>query len=317
VTRNWLFARLLKPIWMDHEDNPMRGLSVMVSALVEHLRSVDAESLWAFQRLDDHFGPNLGLWLYSRSDVLCELDRRLQVEAVKHDWPIVSEDYEPQVSKYLSSQALEVAAALSSASSDFALDLLHDGELLGDVKLATAVLHLGQLVELIPDRDRAAFLFHCWQYRTTGLLPSKRIELAIQAERQNEKILRTAADIRWDRTLIDSWEHYMKAIRAIIMDHSSNTGAPASYLLFDNAHLTHKRLGIGVAVEALAARIVRGALTAGRSVPRPLIPALKSVCLDPPLPSQRITYLCRRDRPKHATSVGIYACDCYKGEMSM
>jgi hypothetical protein len=267
--RNWSFTRLLKPLWMDHGDHLVHGLPVLVSTLVQHLRLADAGSLWAFQRLADHFGPNLGLWLYSRSDVLRELDWKLRAEAVKHDWPIMSEDYEPPTSKYLSNHALEVTAALANASSDFALDLLCDGELSGDVKLATAVLHLGQVAELIPDRDRAAFLFHCWQYWTADLSPSLRTRLAIHADCQKEKILRTAADIRRHEFLIDSWQHYIKVIGSTIMDYHSDTCAPASYLLFDNAHQTHKRLGIGAEVAALAARIVRCALTTGISTPRP------------------------------------------------
>jgi hypothetical protein len=277
VTRNWLSFRLLKSLSMDHDDHAALALPAVVRELVDQLRSADVDGRWFFQRLDGHPGPSLGLWFRSTTAVLHELEQKLRAESMKRDWPLTADHYEPQRAKYASRRGVELATRLAAASSDFALDLLDGGEPLPDAQLPLAVLHLEHLVELVPERDRRSFLFLCWQHWTAGMRPGQRIELGIHADCEAETVHRAVADIRMREHLDDSWQRYLRMIRGVTASRRPTDAPPMNYLLFDHAHLTHNRLGIPVAVEAQAARVLRAALGRGDAAPDPATSVTRSV----------------------------------------
>lgn len=256
VTRNWLFVRLLKPQWMGSENHPAGLLPSIVPDLAGRLRALDAGGQWAFQRMDDENGPHAGLWFSARQEVLADLESRLIETAARKQIP-VSVDQQPVVN-YPTAEERAVAVALAEASSDLAIELLKDGELDADARLLAAVHHLARVVELTGG-DRAAFLFHCWQQWTSSLSPQGRIDLVHDADTHDLDL--SGAFHR------EHWQRYEARTRAIVENQNV-----AGYVLFDHAHMAHNRLGIDPRTEALAARLVRVALTRGTPLPSLLTP---------------------------------------------
>jgi hypothetical protein len=125
-------------------------------------------------------------------------------------------------------------------------------------------------VSLVPQRERRAFLFVCWQQWTAALEPAHRIDLGVRAEIEVDSVPRWGTD----GPAAGSWGRYAEATREIATAPGFTTDAPANYLLFEHAHRTHARLGLPPAAEALAARIVRSELDATGALAESAAPAL-------------------------------------------
>ena len=126
------------------------------------------------------------------------------------------------------------------ASSELALALrAHDVENL-------LVGHLAEVTAGLTTGDRAAFLFHCWQLCSAELEPADRVRLARRADvLAKEATTQTAIPPH----ALAAWHRYLTALRA---SYTTN------YSLFRHSQLTHERLGVPAADQALAARVLRG-----------------------------------------------------------
>ncbi|MCJ1678331.1 hypothetical protein MTF65_13430 [Streptomyces sp. APSN-46.1] len=262
MSRDWLFVRIPNPLRNNqNEDHSSRVLSTAVADLAGHLRLADPEGNWQFRRPDRSAGSNLGLWFHSTHEVLEELERRLRAHTAAHNWPVITDRYDPPTAKYRTSQTIRLADRLATESSEFALRLLQDGGPRPEERLPLATLHLWHLCALMAPADRAAFLFHFWQFGTDDLGPAGRVQLAAEADGYAATLLSSPPEVDGQ-----VWERYVPAVRSVIGGRQ-DTGVPVNYLLYDHAQLTHDRLGIPTATAALGARALRGVLAAGATLP--------------------------------------------------
>lgn len=270
MTRAWLSFRLLRPAGMNHDDHTARAISDVVPALVRHLRSADADGRWQFRHTGER-DCDLEISFHSTPAVIEELEHRLRLQSSKHDWPVSLVPALRRPGPRDGAAESSLAAQLSAASSDFALELLADGGLAPDDHLNAAALNLRFLSGLLPAADRASFLFHGWQHWSRSLTPAQRIELGEQAAKEAEHIMRTTEQSVTQAHWLDPWQRYFRALESILDSQSSAAGTPINYLLFEHAHLTHNRLGVPAGVEAVAARALRTALTAQPGEPPSLL----------------------------------------------
>ncbi|MET9678278.1 hypothetical protein ABZY68_35090 [Streptomyces sp. NPDC006482] len=161
-------------------------------------------------------------------------------------------------SGHLDPRDLEFSDDVALASSELALAVAAEPALAPDAQLALAVWHLRHVVALIPEGSRRGFLFQCWQHWTESLTPDRRTALYDRTQAAGSALddgppaMGPAVEQRWDA--------YLRTLRRSVGAWTEQ-GAPVNYLLFDHAHLTHRRLRIPAVTEALAARTVRAALT--------------------------------------------------------
>ncbi|WP_051735616.1 lantibiotic dehydratase C-terminal domain-containing protein [Streptomyces sp. NRRL B-3229] len=261
MNRQWLFVRLPNPMRSRPEQHAVRVVTTMVGELVDHLRTQDPDAQWEFRRPDATGGPDLGLWFHSAEPVLKELERRLLARSSAHNWPMITCTYAPETVKYHSPGTLRTAHRLATESSSFALELLLDGG--GDPaqRQWLALAHLWQITALVPERERAAFLFHLWQFGTDGLDPAERARLAAEADAPAG--VPDGVCVPGDVAL---WDRYLSAVRAVAAAGREDV-IPVNFLLYDHVLLTHERLGIPARTGARAARTVRSALAADTPLP--------------------------------------------------
>lgn len=265
MRRGWSSFHIPKTLTTNPDVPTEQAISDLVPPLVDHLRAADPDGRWFFQRTPDETERTFGLCFHSTEPVLGELEHLVEVESAKRDWAVGVRRADSAPTQYPDGQCAEFAEDLSSASSDFALDLLRMGDLGdSDEQLFTAVRHLCCLVGMTPEADRHSFLFSCWEQAASGLDPAQRIELGRRADEDAVRIVRDAAGTP-DEAQTRLWQHYLHAVRAITTECRRHEDLPTNYLLFDHAHLTHSRLGIPPATEALAARVTRTALRDGDS----------------------------------------------------
>ncbi|KUO23038.1 lantibiotic dehydratase C-terminal domain-containing protein [Streptomyces dysideae] len=261
MNRQWLFVRLPNPMRSRPENHAARVVSTLVTELVGRLRTQDPEALWQFRGPGAGGEPDLGLWFHSAEPVLKDLERRLLARTSAYNWPMITSTYLPETAKYRTPGTLRMAHRLATESSSFALELLRDGGLGPTDRQWLAVAHLSRVSTLVPERERAAFLFHFWQFGTAGLAPADRLELAAEAD------ARAAAPV--DACVpgdAELWDGYLSSVRAAVAT-GRDDGMPVNFLLYDHVLLTHERLGVPARTEARAARTVRSALAAGRPLP--------------------------------------------------
>lgn len=261
MSRDWLFVRIPNPLRNRNEDHSARVVSTAVADLAGHLRAADPEGNWQFRRPDEEAGSNLGLWFHSTHEVLKELERRLRTHTAAHNWPVITDRYDPPTAKYCTSQTIRLADRLATESSEFALALLQEGGLDPRDRLTLATLHLWHLCALMAPSDRAAFLFHFWQFGTEELSPAGRVQLASEADGYAVTLLNGLPAVDGG-----VWEQYLPAVRSVI-EGQQDSGVPVNFLLYDHAQLTHDRLGIPTETAALGARALRAALSAGVTLP--------------------------------------------------
>ncbi|MFF7889738.1 lantibiotic dehydratase C-terminal domain-containing protein [Streptomyces sp. NPDC007896] len=230
--------------------------------LIHPLRA--AEDIWFFDPAADSHGPGLELWFHAAPERLAEIRATLRADGALR---IADERMTERPSAYPGGRGVDLADELAALSSELAVALAASGALRPENGLAWAVRHLRHLVDLVPQRERRAFLFLCWQHWTVALEPGHRVDLGVRARLEAESVTRDTAG-RTTGPAAGPWGRYAGTTRAIALAPGFAADAPANFLLFEHAHRTHGRLGLPLAVEALAARIVRseldttGALTA-------------------------------------------------------
>lgn len=266
MERQWLFFRLLKPRWMAPAAHPADAAPVMLAEVVAHLGPADTGALWRFQRLTGASGPHVGFWVGADSCRLHEVERRLRAKSAEHNWPVAQARPAPETAKYRDAATLATAERLASVSSDFALDLLGAGAVDGSDRADLALAHLLGLVALVPEAERAGFLFECWRQWTTDLPPDLRLRLgAGVADGGRDSAVHAAAD-RWPEVAARAgWQRYLTAVAAVLRQPRA-AGMPANFLLFDHAGLTHRRLGIDRVEAGGATSALRSALKADPSL---------------------------------------------------
>ncbi|CAL9419414.1 hypothetical protein SUDANB105_01813 [Streptomyces sp. enrichment culture] len=264
MNRQWLFVRLPNPMRSRPEEHTARVLATMTADLVGHLRAEDPQALWQFRRPGPAAGPDLGLWFHSTEPVLKELERRLRAQTSEHNWPMITGAHLAETARYRTPRTLRLADRLATVSSTFALELLRDGPLDEEQRRCLAAAHLWRLSGLTAESERAAFLFHFWQFGTDLLAPAERAELAEEADAW--ALAPACRRLPGDAGL---WDGYVTAVRELVAA-GREDGVPVNFLLYDHVLLTHDRLGVAARTGARAARAVRTALAAGTPVPATL-----------------------------------------------
>ncbi|MFB7515231.1 hypothetical protein [Streptomyces sp. NPDC056144] len=165
----------------------------------------------------------------------------------------------------------EFSDDVTLASKELAQAVAAEPALTADEQLALAVWHVRHVVALIPEGSRRGFLFQCWQHWTEGLTPDRRTALYDRTQAAGSAL--DDGPPAMSGATEQAWDAYLRTLRRSV--HAWNEqGAPVNYLLFDHAHLTHRRLRIPAVTEALAARTVRAALTASGADLQPIaVPA--------------------------------------------
>jgi hypothetical protein len=220
-----------------------------------------ADDFWFFDPIDSH-DPGLGVWFHA-PERLGEIRAALQADGTVR---ITEERITVRPPVYPGTRGIGLADELAAVSSELAITLAALGALRQEDGLAWAVRHLRHLVDLVPQRERRAFLFVCWQHWTVALEPAHRIALGIQAEIEAESVTQEPTG-----PAAGPWGRYTEATRAIATAPGFTADAPTNFLLFEHAHRTHGRLGLPLAVEALAARIVRAELDATGATAAPAL----------------------------------------------
>ncbi|QTD95911.1 hypothetical protein [Streptomyces cyanogenus] len=224
--------------------------------LVRVLRAADG--IWFFDPAEDSPGPAFALWCRTAPERREEIRTALRAEGAVR---IVEERHGERPVVHRGARGFDLSDELAAVSSELAVALTAEGGPADQEALVWAVRHLQHVVGLVPQRDRRAFLFACWQQWSAGLAPEDRVSLGLQAEIEAESVTgQAAAGPR--RGPAVSWTRYTERTRAIAADPAFTAQAPGNYLLFRHAHRTHARMGLPLAVEALAARIVRAELDA-------------------------------------------------------
>ncbi|MGC0373846.1 lantibiotic dehydratase C-terminal domain-containing protein [Streptomyces sp. SAI-229] len=237
---NWLFCRLS---------------GAEVSELPELIRSLHAPGdIWFFDPVADPHHPGLGLWFHAVPERLGGIRTALRADGTVR---IAEERITERLPRHPGARGIDLADELAAVSSELAVALTAVGALRPENRLAWAVRHLRHLVALVPQRERRAFLFLCWQHWTMALEPAHRIDLGVRAETEAEAMTRETTG-----PATGPWGRYTDATRAITAAPGFTADTPANFLLFEHAHRTHRRLAVPLAAEALAARIVRAELDA-------------------------------------------------------
>ncbi|GAA5214956.1 hypothetical protein [Streptomyces thinghirensis] len=232
---DWFFCRL-----------PEAG-SPELSELIRPFRTADG--IWFFDPVTDASGRGVELWFRAAPGEIAAFRAALHTGGGLR---VAEERIAERPPVHPGGRGLDIADELAAASSELALSLAAVGAPSPQDGPDWAVRHLRHIVGLVPQRERRAFLFACWQHWTTALKPAHRVDLGLQAE-----IAAASATPDVTGPAADPWVRYTTATRAVACAPGFTANAPGNYLLFDHAHRTHGRLGLSLAVEALAVRIVR------------------------------------------------------------
>ncbi|MET9972135.1 lantibiotic dehydratase C-terminal domain-containing protein [Streptomyces sp. NPDC006356] len=239
-----------------------------VSELPGLIRSLRApDDIWFFDPITDPHHPGLGLWFHAVPERLGRIRAALRADGTVR---VAEERTAERLPRHPGARGIDLTDELAAASSELAVGLTAAGTLRPEDGLAWAVRHLQHLVGLVPQRERRAFLFLCWQHWTMALEPAHRIDLGVRAEMEAESVTRETADPTTGPAT-GPWGRYTESTRAIATAPGFSADAPANFLLFEHAHRTHGRLGLPLAVEALAARIVRAELDATGAASAPAL----------------------------------------------
>lgn len=249
MTHTWLSCRLAVDDLI-LQDSP---LPLILTGLVDQLRFTDPASTWRFERTDSHAGSALELRFRSHPAALHMVEAKLRSYLTHQRTMTVERNLSAPASDGHRSRFDAVVDGIAAASSDFALALFAADPASAEDRLSLAVLHLRSLINLVPAEDRLPFLFLCWQHWAGSMTPGERVSSGHKADALTGGFATEAPDFGDD----DCWHRYLGALADLTSSLPADSGLPSSYLLFDNAHRTHQRLGIPLALEAVAARIVR------------------------------------------------------------
>lgn len=246
MTRQWMYY------WRSYSYSASRPdaahyLPPELPGLIGKVKAADPECCWFFEPEAE----GVGVWIESVPDVVQLAARAVAQEAAGREatiiWPRTRTICYPGLS------GRDLRDELSAASSDLALSLLTARTQPHRAPAALAVAHLRLIAWLVPEAVRLPFLFQCWHQWGAALAPRARVECAEDARRWVGSITPEQALAG----LGAAWSGYQRALLDLIRQARARADAPVNYLLFDHAHRTHARLGIGPAAEALAARVVR------------------------------------------------------------
>lgn len=226
-----------------------RSVAEVLPPVVRELRARDRGAHWSFLRGAGVVALWLGTTEAARGPVLAVLcaeaaARDLRVDPAGEGLPgggLPGGPVEPLVATASSELALDVASVVSPVWGE------DPGE---SGAQATVLHHLAELVALAPEPARPAFLFHCWQSWSRPLRPVERTEAAVAAQGAppGGRVVGSAG----------AWRRYLEQLRA-----AADRRRPALPVLFEQATLTHNRLGVGAAVAARAALTLRTTLVTG------------------------------------------------------
>ncbi|TXS58187.1 lantibiotic dehydratase C-terminal domain-containing protein [Streptomyces sp. t39] len=280
MTHHWLHARVPAPYGTGHHGISHPQPPETLRELTRDLRAADRSSRWFFHWGETGRNPEIGFWAHSASPELREVENRLRTEILPSgtDSRIAYlPDTEGRPPHHQEACDIEFADDVAMASSELALAVAREAALPDTALLALATWHLRHVVALVPEPGRKGFLFQCWQYWTEGLTPERRTELC---ERSRHTAPTLADGLPpMSPEVAGAWDEYLRTLRRAAGTWAAE-GAPVNYLLFDHAHLTHRRLRIPAVTEALAARTVRAVLgEAGRDTQPIAVPtaALQTV----------------------------------------
>ena len=144
LPHEWLFCRLSGA-----------GLSELPE-LIDPLRAT--EDIWFFDPTADSHGPGLELWFHAAPERLGRIRAALRADGTVR---IAEERMTERPPAYPGARGVDLADELAAVSSELAVELAAGGEPRPEDGLAWAVRHLRHLVDLVPQRERRAFLFHC------------------------------------------------------------------------------------------------------------------------------------------------------------
>lgn len=253
MTRDWSLYCLHRPapgaaapaVW-DASDRLL--------AFARALRAADPRARWLFQRLDNGSRPYLGVWTDCDPAAGARTAAAHSAVAVDPAAVAVPERYLPPAARYPDGPGREQAELLAMASSELI------AEIPVPAALPVVVLHLRELVDLLPAADRPGFLFTCWQEWSSELEPRRRVELAMESDYQAKLLGAAILDPALAGERGPAWARYLDTLRRVVDAADADPQTPLGYLLFDHAHLTHNRLGVSPDLEAMAARLLRAVL---------------------------------------------------------
>ncbi len=251
----FLFLTACPPARCD-ADVTVRRVALILRPVLDRLLADTAPCHWSFQRLHDaRIGTSVRLSFHAATSVLDALEAEGEEALDELGWQI-STDREFVRSVV---PAEHVGMMFSTLSSELALALFVDGTLPAAAKRAFAVTHLSQLATLVPEADRATFLFTCWRDSSARMSRAQRVVIAREADRWHACPVREDVEIAWEHGKSGEWQRYVDAIGNLAAD-AQDAELPLNYLLFDHARLTHNRVGISPDNEGFAAWLLRSTL---------------------------------------------------------
>lgn len=258
VIGEFLFLTTCPPTRCD-PDVTVRRIALILRPVLDRLLGDPSHCRWSFQRLPDvRVGTSVRLSFHAATPVLDALEAQSEQALDELGWQ-TSTDRELFRADV---PADRVGMVFSTLSSELALALLVESALPAAAKRAFAVTHLLRLVTLVPEADRATFLFTCWRDSSARMSRAQRVVIAREADRWDSCPVREDVEFAWDHGRTGQWQRYLDAIGELAAD-ARAAELPLNYLLFDHARLTHNRVGISPDNEGFAAWLLRSALVNG------------------------------------------------------
>ncbi|MCX5399867.1 hypothetical protein [Streptomyces sp. NBC_00102] len=187
------------------------------------------------------------LWLRAGPEVIDALEMRLRTESAGLGVRLhLARPGRPEdgTVRRLSALGEELAAAVPGAA-----------DLSPSAQAATAARHLRLLTGLLPQAQRGAFLFQCWQYWSMPFTPAVRTRLSAAADGLD--VSGSGAGGPEDT----AWAGYDRAVRAFA-EESAERGLPVlPFHWFGHARHVHRILGVPPEAESCAALALRRALS--------------------------------------------------------
>ncbi|GAA1542902.1 hypothetical protein GCM10009730_59930 [Streptomyces albidochromogenes] len=271
MTHRWIHARVSAPHGTGSGGITRPEPPESLLELVRDMRAADGRSRWFLHWTELGKNPEIGLWASSTQPVLREVESRLLKEVSPYGKAPVVEELREPVPHHPLACDIEFHDDVAMASSELALAVAREPVAPYDAQLIFTIWHLRHVVALIPEAARKGFLFQCWQHWTEGLTPAQRTELRDRGGPAAGALAEGLPAMSGETAR--RWDDYLRTLRRTANSWAAE-GAPVNYLLFDHAHLTHRRLRIPAVTEALAARTVRAVLGASGADTQPIaVPA--------------------------------------------
>ncbi len=253
-----------------------RGISrpeppAALHGLVSDLRAADPAGRWFFHWSDEPFPSALDVWAGGTAGVLEEFAPRFEELGAAlgktPGHPPAHGEFPAPAGMSRELLGIECADEVSTASSELALAVCAEPVADQRAQLALAVWQLRHVVALLDESARRGFLFRVWQHRTAALSPAQRTALCTRGA-ETCTVLADGLPAM-SPAVQRGWDGYLRTLRRTALAWRAGDAA-VNYLLFEHTHLTLRRLRVPPAVEALAARTLRAALTPSGADRHPL-----------------------------------------------